>query len=63
MFGGCPSYDHSTSYDDDPKLADTTVMEFGEQSTHHLYNVLGCVFMHFTDNKAIDLNCHALESN
>ena len=30
-FGGCPAdYDPSRSYDDDPKLADTTVMEFGE---------------------------------
>ena len=29
-FGGCPEYDPKRSYDDDPKLADTTVMEFGE---------------------------------
>ena len=30
-FGGCPAdYDPSRSDDDDPKLADTTVMEFGE---------------------------------
>ena len=30
-FGGCPAdFDPSGSYDDDPKLADTTVMEFGE---------------------------------
>ena len=59
-FGGSPSYDPYRSVDDDPKLADTMVLEFGEQSTHHLYHVLGCVF---TDNKAIDLNWHALESN
>ena len=52
-FGGCPHYDPNTSDDDLPNLADTTVMEFGERSTHHLYNVLGCVF---SDNKAIDLN-------
>ena len=55
-FGGCPHYDHNTSADDLPKLADTVVLEFGEQSTHHLYNVMGCVFMHITDNKATDLN-------
>ena len=59
-FGGSPSYHPYRSVDDDPKLADTMVLEFGEQSTHHLYHVLGCVF---TDNKAIDLNWHALESN
>ena len=29
-FGGCPEYDPSRSLDDHPKLADTTVMEFGE---------------------------------
>ena len=29
-FGGCPEYDFNRSEDDDPKLADTTVMEFGE---------------------------------
>ena len=29
-FGGCPEWDSNRSYDDDPKLADTTVMEFGE---------------------------------
>ena len=29
-FGGCPEYDLSRSADDHPKLADTTVMEFGE---------------------------------
>ena len=28
-FGGCPEYDPKRSEDDDPKLADTTVMEFG----------------------------------
>jgi len=39
-FGGCPDHDSDRSDDDDPKLADTTVLEFGEQSTHHLYTVL-----------------------
>ena len=34
-FGGSPSYDPNRSDDDDPKLADTTVLEFGEQNTHH----------------------------
>ena len=29
-FGGCPEWDSNRSNDDDPKLADTTVMEFGE---------------------------------
>ena len=29
-FGGCPDFDPSRSVDDLPKLADTTVMEFGE---------------------------------
>ena len=29
-FGGCPEYDPKRSEDDDLKLADTTVMEFGE---------------------------------
>ena len=30
-FGGCPAdFDPRRSVDDDPKLADTTVMEFGE---------------------------------
>jgi len=52
-FGGCPSYDPDILEEDDPKLADTMVLEFGEQCTHHLYSVLGCVY---TDNKAIDLN-------
>ena len=31
-FGGCPDFDLNRSYDDDPKLADTTVMEFGESN-------------------------------
>jgi len=52
-FGGCPSYDPRLDIDDLPKLADTTVLEFDEQSTHNLFSVLGCVF---TDNEAIDLN-------
>jgi len=52
-FGGCPHYDPDRSYDDDPKLADTMVLEFGEQSTHHSCGVLGCVF---SDYKEIDLN-------
>ena len=34
-FGGCPHYDLITPVDDLPKLADTAVMEFGEQSTDH----------------------------
>ena len=34
-FGGCPHYDCNTSVDDLPKLADTTVLEFGEQNTFH----------------------------
>ena len=46
-FGGSINWDLNT------KLADTMVLEFGEQSIHHLYNVLGCVF---TDNKATDHN-------
>ena len=29
-FGGCQEYDLKRSEDDEPKLADTTVMEFGE---------------------------------
>ena len=29
-FGGCPEWDLNRSIDDDPKLTDTTVMEFGE---------------------------------
>jgi len=29
-FGGSPEWDFKKSYDDDPKLDDTTVMEFGE---------------------------------
>ena len=29
-FGGCPEWDSKRSLDDDPKLADTTVMEFGK---------------------------------
>ena len=29
-FGGCPDFNPSRSDDDEPKLADTTVMEFGE---------------------------------
>ena len=52
-FGGCRHYDPYRSDDGDPQLADTTVLEFGEQSTHHLCSVLGCVF---TNNKATDLN-------
>ena len=32
-FGGCPEYNPIRSYDDHPKLADTTVMEFGEQNS------------------------------
>ena len=53
-------YDLITPDDELPKLADTMVLEFGEQNTHYLYNMLGCVL---TNNKAIDVNCHALESN
>ena len=29
-FGGCPDFVSGRLLDDDPKLADTTVMEFGE---------------------------------
>ena len=43
-FGGCPHFDPNTSLNDHPKQADTMVLEFGEQNTHHSYNVLGlCV--------------------
>ena len=59
-FGGCSLYDHKTSINDRPKLADTMVLEFGAQSTHHLYSAWGCVF---TDSKVIDPNRHAFESN
>ena len=52
-FGGCPHYDPDRSDDDDPKLADTMVLEFGERSTHHSFSVLGCVC---AGNRAIDLN-------
>ena len=35
-FGGCPSSgDLHRSYDDDPKLSDTTVLEFGEKNAYH----------------------------
>ena len=34
-FGGCPSFDPDRPDDDDPKLADTAVLEFGEQNTYH----------------------------
>ena len=34
-FGGCPSYDPKRTDDSIPKLADTTVLEFGEQNTYH----------------------------
>ena len=59
-FGGCPPHDPNTSVEDDPKLADTMVLEFGQQSKHNLHNILGCVF---SNNKAIDLIWHALVSN
>ena len=40
-FGGCPvRYDLITPDDKLSKLANTMVLEFGEQSTHYLYNVL-----------------------
>ena len=40
-FGGCPAdIDPSRSLDDYPKLADTTVMKFGEQSSR-VHNVSG----------------------
>ena len=29
-FGGCPDFDPNRSIDDYPRLADTTVMEFGK---------------------------------
>ena len=32
-FGGCPDWASNRSDDDDPKLADTIVMEFGEQNS------------------------------
>ena len=34
-FGGCSRYILEESDDDRPKLADTTVLEFGEQNTYH----------------------------
>ena len=34
-FGGCPSFDPEGTDDSQPKLADTTVLEFGEQNTCH----------------------------
>jgi len=34
-FGGSPSFDPDKSPKDKPKLADTTVLEFGEQNTYH----------------------------
>ena len=33
-FGGCPSFDPNRSHDDDPKLADTTILEFGKNAYH-----------------------------
>ena len=34
-FGGCSRYVYGEPDDDRPKLADTTVLEFGEQNTYH----------------------------
>ena len=34
MFGGCPKFESGKSNDVQQKLAKTTVLEFGEQSTH-----------------------------
>ena len=45
-FGGCPLYDLQVSDDALPKLADTTVLEFGEQRLYHC-NILGfCAHWH-----------------
>jgi len=30
MFGGCPKWEKGKSHDAQPKLAETTVLEFGE---------------------------------
>ena len=43
-FGGCPSLDPNGTFEDDPKLADTSVMEFGEQNTS-IFITLGCMFI------------------
>ena len=42
-FGGCPTYDTKRSLEKHPKLADTTVLEFGEQKACHTTYALGCV--------------------
>ena len=34
MFGGCPKFESGKSSDAEQKLAKTTVLDFGEQSTH-----------------------------
>ena len=34
-FGGCSRFDPEGTLDSQPKLADTTVLEFGEQNTYH----------------------------
>ena len=49
-FGGCPSFDPNRSHDDDPKLADTTILEFGENTIPH------CTGLLFTDISEYELN-------
>ena len=36
MFGGCPKWVRGKSVDALPKLAKTTVLDFGEQNTHDI---------------------------
>ena len=45
-FGGGSKWDSERRDRDIPKLADTTVLEFGEQNTYHTYHIaLDCMFI------------------
>ena len=44
MFGGCPKWERGKSLDALPKLAKTSVLEFGEQTTHDSDFNSGCYY-------------------
>ena len=60
-FGGCPSYDPKATDDSLPKLADTTVLEFGEQNTYHTTVACPFTLLYCGFNRAlIDIHLHPI---
>ena len=58
MFGGCPSFDPDRSVNDLPKLAHTTVLEFGEQTSYHftMYWVVCPLTMNQLNSSLVDMH-------